>query len=234
MKKHFIIILFLIIFSSQLFSEYKKDAFAIVLIPNKEFLKIYEEPKNDSQIIEEIPGGFKNISVTWRTFNDEINYWIEIKYNNKKGWVNRNNLTRYFGSINNEQEKRIESLLINLTKSLQQKDYNIFKNVFYFIRGINIYNSKSKDIIKYEYKKYNILWDSLFEENNDNNTTFSQVLNVLESDFDIQYNIKSIKHSIPIEFRNFQYIILKNNVNTVYIGLEYWLKKPYISCICIF
>ena len=52
MKKQIIIILFLIILTLNIYPEYKKDTFAIVLTPNKEYLKIHEEPKNDSQVIE--------------------------------------------------------------------------------------------------------------------------------------------------------------------------------------
>ena len=234
MKKKIISTIFFISLVYYISAEYKKDSFAIVNIPNRQYLKIYSEPDTNSSIINEIPSGFKNIIVTWRTFNDNNNYWIEIKYNNKKGWINRKYITRYFGFINKNQEKKIENLLINLTKSLQQKDYDIFKNLFYFLRGINIYNSKNKDIINFEYKELNQLWESIFEENNKSIKIFSDILQILESDFDIEYNIKNINHNLPIELKNFQYIILTYDYKTLYIGLEFWDNEPYFCSFCLF
>ena len=153
--------------------------------------------------------------------------------------MNRKFITRYIGSINKNREKEIEDLLINLTKSLQQKDFDIFKELFYFIRGINIYDSGSKDIIKYEHKELKSLWESIISEEkdkteNNNMKIFSDILQILESDFDIEYNLNNINYSMPIEIKNFQFIKLDYKNRTVYFGLEFWINRLYISCICLY
>ena len=238
MKKPVILIIFLVNILLYICPEYKKDSFAIVLVPDREFLNIYSEPNTNSSIIDKIPAGFKNILVTWKTSNENNNYWLEIKFNKKTGWGDRRFITRYIGPINKNQEKEIEDLLINLTKSLQQKDFDIFKELFYFIRGINIYYQGSKDIIKYDYKELKSLWESITSEDktgdNNNLKIFSGIQQILESDFAIEYNLNNIKHSMPVEIKNFQFVKLNYNNRTVYIGLEFWINRLYISCICLY
>ena len=80
--------------------------------------------------------------------------------------------------------------------------------------------------------------ESLFKKNkneyNKNIKIFNEILQLLESDFNIKYNIKNISHYMPIQIKNFQFIVLDYKNMTLYIGLEFWNNKPYICCFCIY
>lgn len=236
MKKQILIIIFLLNFLIFIFSIYKKDLFSIVLISEGHYLNMYSSPDNSSQVINKIPAGYTNIKSTWNTINKNNDYWIELEFNEKKGWVNRKFVNRYTEISNINQEKEIENLLLNLTKSLQQKDFEIFKKIFYFLRGINIYQTSNKNFIDFKYNELNLLWEKIFNNNQNIKLIFDDMLKLLESNFNIDYfaNENKTNYYIPVEIKNFQFISLSYNNKTIYIGIELWNNKAYICCFCIF
>ncbi len=242
MKKFLIILIDLIILLKFSFTQYNKDTFSIVMIDENNFVTIYKEHDISSQIIEKIPAGNKDLKTTWKTFNNKKDYWIEVEYNNQKGWVNRKCLTRNFGIFSENEKNKIENLLLNFTKSLQQKDFMVFKSSFYFLRGIIIYSDKEKKTLNFEFENLNLLWSNIFNENKNImqdviiTKLLENILQILENEFEIEYSIEGQKNSfnIPIKMKNFQFIILKYNEKVLYIGVEFWNDKPFISCLCLF
>ncbi len=235
MKKQILIIIYLFSFLLFLFSEYKKDLFSIVLIPKNNYLNMYLSPDDSSKIINKISAGYTNIKTTWNTVKKNNDFWIELELDGKKGWVNRIFVTRHYGVLGKNNEKEIENLLFDLTKSLQQENFDIFKNIFYSLRGINIFEIKNKKLIKYKYNELNILWKKIFKNNQNTKKIFDDILNMLESDFKIDYleNVNIADYQIPIELINFQFISLNYNDKTIYIGIEFWNNKAYICNFCI-
>lgn len=237
MKKIIIISINILILLYNAFPVFNKDAFSVVLIDENNSADIYKDHDNNSEVIEKLPAGYKDIKTTWKTFNNKKDYWIEIEYNNQKGWLNRKYLTRNFGELNENGKIKIENLLLNLTKSLQQKNFSIFKNIFYFIRGIIIYDKK---ISNFEYNNLNSLWNDISDINKNQNIKFfklfENILELLEHEFEIEYPAydEKSRYNIPIEINNFQYIILKYKEKDLYIGIEFWNDKPYICFLSLF
>ena len=146
-KNKIIFIVFIIFIESVLNARVKnKDIFSIVFVNKDEYAYLHNEPDKDFDILDKIPAGYSNLKTTWDTTGDIKDSWIQIIYNDKKGWLNRKYITRGYGLFRKEEKNKIEKILINLTKSLQQKDFPVFKGLFYSIRGLAIYNVKNNEL----------------------------------------------------------------------------------------
>ena len=130
-KKIIILIYFIFFLNNFVNAQNNKDVFAIVYINEAKHAYLYKEADQSSDILDKIPAGYYGIKTTWNTAGNIDNSWIEIIYNEKKGWLNRKYITRGYGNFKQKEEKEIEKILINLTSSLQQKELSIFKNLFY-------------------------------------------------------------------------------------------------------
>ena len=248
-KNKIIFIVFIIFIESVLNARVKnKDIFSIVFVNKDEYAYLHNEPDKDFDILDKIPAGYSNLKTTWDTTGDIKDSWIQIIYNDKKGWLNRKYITRGYGLFRKEEKNKIEKILINLTKSLQQKDFPVFKGLFYSIRGLAIYNVKNNELCIIDFDNIKKLWDIINDKDilNDDmlwkKNLFKNILCLLEKEFKIKYNIesKNIFKKIPIELINFQFISLSYNFNrnigntTLIIGIEFWNNKPFISCFVIY
>ena len=243
MNQKFVIVLCIIFISSLIYSQNTKDTFSLVLIKDNDFLSMYKSSDSTFEEVGKIPYGTTGIKTTWKTVNNENNPWIEIIYNDKKGWVKREYLTRAFGKYGKKEKDKTIDLLINLTKSLQQEDPLSFKELFYSLRGFSVFDTNSKILKTFTYKDINRLWLGITDNkkitsNNNFKKIFADILKILESDFIIEYNHDPAKNkNFPVEITNFEYVLLKckydprlSNI-TLYIGIEFWNNKPFISSI---
>ncbi|HOJ64232.1 MAG TPA: hypothetical protein PLE45_07405 [Spirochaetota bacterium] len=222
-----LIIAILLSISIYLNSIPKKDYFSVVFISNNKNLEIFDNVYNKN-IIATIPAGFENLKTTWRTTREKKRYYIEIKYEDKTGWVDRAFLTRGFDHITEKNQKEIDKLLLNLTASIQQKDGNRFIKSFYSLKGFSIYLNN-----RFYYIDYNDIIDSFYRSLSDKNFEFYGILEkmllIFEKRFDIYYNEKNEEINNIIELKNFQTITLIYKEKKLIICLEKIMEKFYIT-----
>lgn len=214
-----------------------KDIFSIVYIGKGDYAPVYTNINDFSSLITKIPSSTINIKTTWKTSTTSSS-WLEVIYKGKTGWVERQYLTKNNGLLKT-QYASINELLFNLTKSIQSKNFNKFQLVIHKIRGLATCNNKIRKLTIYKYNNLKELFNIINEEKNDSSINkweynlFKNLLMLLESEFDIEYDSDSSK--IPLELKNFQFIKIYNNTklksSSLLLGIEFWNNNSFISCI---
>jgi hypothetical protein len=230
-----ILIILIVFLTTFVFSQTEKDSFSVVFIQKTEFVNIYKSYSENSEILGKIPAGISGIISTWKTyyFNDE--FWVEIIYGEKKGYIKRKYITRGFDEITAQDIGQLDKILMKMTTSLQKKDSFNFKDLIYSLRGIAFYDSKDQTMFRYERKEINPMFVNLSDNSSFESIFLNKSLNILESNFFIQYNSSQIRNSLPVELDNFQFISLANDADDyiLCIGFEKWSNILYISYLAI-
>lgn len=208
-----------------------KDYFSVVFISIENDLELFDNVYNKN-VIGKIPAGTKNLKTTWRTTREKGIYYIEIKYNDNVGWVNRAFLTRGFDPLSNKNEKDIDKLLLNFTAAIQQQNGNRFLRSFYSLKGCAFYLNNRFYYIPYN-DIINFFYKSLTDRMYDFYGLLDKLLLVLEKKFLIYYNEKNEEIENIIELKNFQTISLICNEKKIIICIEKIMDKFYISGIFI-
>lgn len=227
MKNQFIIIFILLFLSNYINSTTKKDYFSVVFVSEDKDIEVFDDVYKKN-VIAKIKGGTENIKTTWRTTREKNRYYIEIKYEDKIGWVDRNFLTRGFDILTNKNQNEINRLLLNLTAGIQQKDGNRFIKSFYSLKGVSFYINK-----RFYYVEYNNIIDFFYKSMENKKFEFygifEKMLLVFEKKFEIYYNEKNDEINRIAELKNFQTITLIYKEKKIIICVEKIMEKFYIT-----
>jgi hypothetical protein len=232
--KTFLILLFLFT-TSLFFSQSAKDSFSIVFTSRNEFVNIYKSYSENSEIITKIPAGAIDIKTTWKTYFFNEEFWVEILYGEKKGFIKRKFITRGFDELTAKNAVQIDKILQKMTTSLQQKDAFTFKDMIYSLRGIAMYDSADGQMFRYDRKELNPMFANLSDTGTFEADFFNKVLRILETDFFIQYNNGEIRKDLPVDLVNFQFVSITNDYDDLElcVGFESWNSVIYVSFLAL-
>ncbi len=208
-----------------------KDYFSVVFVSEKAELEMFDNIYKKN-VIAKIPGGTKNLKTTWRTTREKDIYYIEIKYEDKIGWVNRAFLTRGFDLFNSKNEPDIDKILLNFTAAIQQQNGERFLKSFYSLKGCGFYINNN-----FYYIEYSDIRDFFFKSLKNKDYILYGILEkflmVLEKKFQIYYNEKNEEIKNISELKNFQTVSLIYNDKKIIVCVEKIMEKFYISGIFI-
>jgi hypothetical protein len=227
-------IMFLFI-NVSVFAQTTKDSFSIVFTSKNDYVNIHKNYSENSEIIGRIPAGSVELKTTWKTYYFNDDFWVEIIYGDKKGYIKRKLITRGFDELTAKNAAQMDKMLLKVTSSIQQSDAFSFKDLVYSLRGIALYDTEGEKLFNYERKELNPMFANIDDHGSFEGIFFDSALRLLESNFFIQYNDAEIRKNLPVELSNFQFISITNEDDDLElcVGLENWNNVLYISYLAL-
>jgi hypothetical protein len=209
---------------------------SIVHVGSNDTAKLQASYSEESEVLAEIPPAEKNLELTWKTQLVAEQYWIEVRYQGKTGWLKRELITREDLKLTLEQEKLVDSILFNFTKAVQLKQAEYVIEDIYFLRGFYVYDNKGNKLYFCPHAQINQLWNYALKDEKTKlkyrylKPLFENINLFLQEEFSIAFISDDITQ-LPAEIENFNRIMLINDQQKILVGFEFWNNEPYLTYI---
>lgn len=233
--KEILIVLFALS-SLTIFSE-NSGYYSIVTIPGGRFVRLREEPKIFSSSPGRVEAGYDNLKTTWKTEKTGNTYWIEVDYEGVTGWLKRDEVTLRDFNREGINSKVIDEFLYSFASAFQKGNFDEISGLIYPLRGIAFYTYSVGRVEFYEKenlaKGWGFMTDKRFSTGTRINYYISAINKFLAGKFVINEEISRRDDKIPDEIKNFTYAFAENDKEALYIGLERWNNKLYVSYLAL-